>query len=101
MRRSLMAIVLGVGFALVLVPAASAHGLHGDGSGGVVEYLRLGLRHMLTGWDHLLFITGIVILAASVKLAIELLTAFALGHSLTLLVATLAGWQVNAEIVDI
>lgn len=56
---------------------------------------------MVLGWDHLLFIVGVVLLGRSLRNAVKLISLFVLGHSLTLLVATLAGWQVDATAVDV
>jgi hydrogenase/urease accessory protein HupE len=82
--------------------SASAHTLVGDQDPNrpVIDYLVLGFRHMVGGWDHLLFIAGVVLLAARVPTAAKLITLFVAGHSLTLLLATLAGWQLNATAVD-
>ena len=88
---------------LALPATASAHALFGsnDPNRPVIEYLTLGFAHMVGGWDHLLFISGIVLLAGSLKTAAKLVSLFVAGHSLTLLVATLAGWQLNATVVDV
>jgi len=56
---------------------------------------------MVGGWDHLLFIAGIVVLAGAALRAAKLISFFVLGHSTTLLVATLAGWRLNADAVDV
>ena len=82
--------------ALALPSAAAAHGIHATSAESIPEFVWLGIRHMLDGWDHLLFIAGIVILAREWKLAAKLISLFVAGHSTTLLVATLAGWQLNA-----
>jgi hydrogenase/urease accessory protein HupE len=90
--------------ALLLAPAVGfAHALFGDQDPNrpLVDYLPLGFWHMVGGWDHLLFIAGVVLLAGSVRTAAKLITLFVAGHSLTLLVATLAGWQLNATAVDV
>ena len=87
-------------FALALPASASAHGLSASTAESVRDYVWLGIRHMLQGWDHLLFMTGIVILAGGLARAAKLVSLFVLGHSLTLLVATLAGWSVDAAAVD-
>src|SRR5688572_22995103 len=89
--------------ALVLPATASAHALFGsnDPDRPVIEYLTLGFAHMVGGWDHLLFITGVVLLAGNLKTAAKLVSLFVAGHSLTLLVATLAEWQLNATAVDV
>lgn len=86
------------------VPAsASAHALFGDHDPNrpLIEYLTIGFGHMALGWDHLLFIAGVVLLAGSLKTAAKLITLFVAGHSLTLLVATLAEWKLNATVVDV
>lgn len=79
-----------------------AHGI-GEGAVGrsVLEFIPLGIEHMMLGWDHLLFITGVVIFAGNAPRAAKLVSLFALGHSLTLLVATIAGWKLNATLVDV
>jgi hypothetical protein len=56
---------------------------------------------MVAGWDHLLFIAGVVLLAGQLFRAAKLVSLFVAGHSLTLLIATLAGWRLNAELVDV
>jgi hydrogenase/urease accessory protein HupE len=56
---------------------------------------------MLLGFDHLLFILGCVLLAGAARPAAKVITLFIVGHSLTLLVATLAGWTVSDTAVDI
>ena len=56
---------------------------------------------MAAGWDHLLFITGVVLLSGNVRSAAKLITLFVAGHSLTLLIATLGGWRLNATAVDV
>src|SRR5215213_3251494 len=81
---------------------AAAHGLAGgyDPNRPVPDYLWLGFWHMVAGWDHLLFIAGVVLLSETVRTAAKLISLFALGHSLTLLTATLAGWRLDPTFVD-
>jgi hydrogenase/urease accessory protein HupE len=80
---------------------AGAHGIGADASDkSALEFLPLGIEHMLLGWDHLLFVAGVVLLAWDAKRAAKLISAFAAGHSLTLIVATLAGWRVNPTAID-
>jgi hydrogenase/urease accessory protein HupE len=66
----------------------------------VIDYLWLGFKHMVMGWDHLLFIAGVVLFAGGIKPASKLVSIFVLGHSITLMVATLAGWRIDAEFID-
>jgi len=53
------------------------------------SYLRLGLEHILSGWDHLLFVLGLVLLVSSRKALLWTVSAFTLGHSVTLSLAAL------------
>jgi len=53
------------------------------------DYVRLGVEHILTGPDHLLFVFGLLLLVGTPRLLIATATAFTLGHSLTLTAAVL------------
>jgi hydrogenase/urease accessory protein HupE len=88
---------------LLLLPASSpAHSIgESAADDSIPEFIPLGIEHMLLGWDHLLFIAGVVLLAGELRRAAKLITLFVAGHSLTLLIATLAGWQLSATLVDI
>jgi hydrogenase/urease accessory protein HupE len=101
-RRLLLTALLLAGLLAASGGAAFAHGVHGEAAttstGGFVW---LGFIHMLAGWDHLLFIAGVVLLAGQVRRAAVMISLFALGHSLTLIVATLAGWRFNPTLVDV
>jgi hypothetical protein len=82
-------------------PVALAHGISGEATNKTtIEYIPLGIEHMLLGWDHLLFVLGIVLLAGSPKRAAKLISLFVAGHSLTLIVATIAEWRVSPAVVD-
>lgn len=57
---------------------------------GVVRgYTRLGVEHILTGWDHLLFVLGLVLLVGPGRTLLWTITAFTVGHSVTLALASL------------
>lgn len=86
---------------MVGVPGvAFAHGVSRAGE-SVSDFVWSGFTHMLAGWDHLLFIAGIVLIAGTVRRSAKLISVFAVGHSTTLILATLAGWRLNATFVDI
>ena len=53
------------------------------------EYLALGVEHLLTGWDHLTFVLGLMVLFGWHRRLIAAVTAFTLGHSLTLALSVL------------
>jgi hypothetical protein len=68
--------------------------------GGNWSYLRLGATHMLSGYDHLLFVFGIVFFLTNFKDIVKYITAFTIGHSVTLIWATFNGIQVNYFLID-
>jgi hydrogenase/urease accessory protein HupE len=94
---------LAVIAALALPAAAFAHGLVGDfdPNRSVGSYLWLGFKHMILGWDHLLFIAGCVLFAGGARSAAKLVSIFVLGHSITLMIATLAEWEIDPTRVDV
>jgi len=102
-RRHAVAILAAVTAVCGLTPGtAYAHGLGEEVvDRSVAEFVPIGMQHMLLGWDHLLFIAGVVFIAREWRLAAKLITVFVVGHSTTLIIATLAGWQMNATLVDI
>ena len=63
--------------------------------GGNLAYVWLGAKHMITGYDHLLFLFGVIFFLTRVVDVVKFVTAFTLGHSITLTFGTLAGITVN------
>ncbi len=63
-------------------------------------YLRLGIEHILTGWDHLAFVAALLLLAATLGEVAALVTSFTLAHSVTLALATLGIVHPNATAVE-
>lgn len=55
----------------------------------LLSYVRLGIEHLWTGWDHMAFLLGLLLLARRVREVVVLVTSFTLAHSLTLALATL------------
>jgi len=66
----------------------------------MVPFLYLGAKHMFTGYDHLLFLLGVVFFLKQPRDILLYVSLFTLGHSVTLLVGVFAGWQVNAFLID-
>lgn len=102
-KQWLVAATVAVGV-LAASPAVSyAHSLNLDDDPGrpLWKYLWFGFLHMATGWDHLLFIVGVVLVAGGLGMAAKLISLFVAGHSATLLVATLAGWKLDPTAVDV
>ncbi|NOX43623.1 MAG: HupE/UreJ family protein [Gammaproteobacteria bacterium] len=68
--------------------------------GGNLRYMWLGATHMLSGYDHLLFVFGIIFFLTNFRDIVKYVTAFTLGHSVTLIFATFNGIQFNYFIID-
>jgi len=66
-----------------------------------VGYLTLGLRHIWTGIDHLLFVTGLLVLAGTLRRVILAITGFTLAHSITLSLSTLGLVQLPPAPVEV
>lgn len=94
--------------ACMLPGSAFAHGVSGaDASfvannegAAVVAFLYLGAKHMVSGYDHLLFLIGVIFFLYRLKDVAVYVSLFTLGHSLTLLAGVLGGLHANAYIVD-
>ncbi len=90
----------------LLVPAlAFGHGMSEADklaivAGGNLRYLSLGATHMLSGYDHLLFVFGIVFFLKTFREIVKYITAFTLGHSVTLIFATFNHIQMNYLVID-
>jgi hypothetical protein len=63
-------------------------------------FLYLGAKHMVTGYDHLLFLVGVIFFLYRLKDVLLYVSLFTLGHSLTLLGGVLGGIHANAYIID-
>lgn len=63
-------------------------------------YMYIGAKHMVTGYDHLLFLVGVIFFLFRPKDVLIYVTFFTIGHSLTLLLGVLNGIAVNPYLVD-
>lgn len=68
--------------------------------GGYLDFIWLGAEHMLTGYDHLLFLLGVLFFLVRPRDIVKFITVFTLGHTLTLLLGTFAAIQVNTYLID-
>jgi len=66
----------------------------------VFPFLYIGAKHMLTGYDHLLFLIGVVFLLFKNKDIVIYVSLFTLGHSTTLLLGVFTDLQINAYLID-
>lgn len=69
-------------------------------SGDLFDVAWIGAEHMLTGYDHLLFLLGVMLFLTRPLQIVGFITAFTVGHTITLLCATLAGITANPYLVD-
>jgi hypothetical protein len=107
-RGRIAAAVLALALGLAFGSVASAHGVSQkdasfvesiDGA-AIGPFLYLGAKHMVTGYDHLLFLVGVIFFLYRLKDVIQYVSLFTLGHSLTLLAGVLGGIHANPYIVD-
>jgi len=66
----------------------------------IVPFIYLGAKHMVTGYDHLLFLAGVIFFLYRLKEVALYVTLFAIGHSSTLLLGVLTGMHVNPYLID-
>ncbi len=95
------ALVLGLG-------GASAHNVTEGDAGYIQEiwgvklipFAYLGAKHMMTGYDHILFLFGVVFFLYRMTDVAIYVSLFALGHSVTMLAGVWFGWGINAYVID-
>ncbi|MEP7349911.1 MAG: HupE/UreJ family protein [Sphingorhabdus sp.] len=66
----------------------------------IIPFMYLGAKHMVTGYDHILFLLGVVMFLYRLRDIIIFVSMFTLGHSLTLLLGVLFGTGANSHVVD-
>ena len=97
--------MLGAVVLLLMTTALEAHGVSARDkafmeSGGLLAFLYLGAKHMVTGYDHLLFLLGVIFFLYRLRDVGAYVTLFAVGHSVTLLYGVLSGTHINPYLVD-
>lgn len=101
--------VFGLGsIACLLAGAALAHGvadrdalfIEQNPGRALVAFIYLGAKHMITGYDHLLYLAGVIFFLYRTKDIAIYVTLFAVGHSVTLLAGVLGEINVNVYLVD-
>ena len=69
-------------------------------SNSFYKFFSLGLDHILSGYDHLLFILGLLLLVTNLKRLLLVITGFTIGHSLTLSLSVINIIQVKSSLVE-
>ncbi|RKE76951.1 HupE/UreJ family protein [Rhizobium sp. AG855] len=93
---------------LLLVSTAAAHAVAEGDKGYIQEitgvhlipFVYLGAKHMVTGYDHLLFLFGVIFFLYRLKHIAIYVSLFAVGHSTTMLLGVYFGWNVSAYLID-
>ena len=83
----------------------AAHGVSSSdqqilSEGGLLAYIYVGAKHMVTGYDHLLFLAGVIFYLSGFKDIVRFITVFTIGHSITLISATYLGIKADEHLVD-
>lgn len=66
----------------------------------LVPFMYLGAKHMVTGYDHLLFLLGVVFFLYRLQHIAIYVTLFAIGHSTTMILGVWFGWNVSPYLID-
>jgi len=66
----------------------------------IAPFMYLGAKHMVTGYDHLLFLIGVIFFLYKLKDVVQYVSLFTIGHSLTLLGGVLGGIHANSYVID-
>jgi hypothetical protein len=103
MKESIRGIT--VCFLLLFPVVLFAHGVSPSdqailSNGGLMSYILVGAKHMVTGYDHILFLTGVIFYLNNFKDIVRFITVFTIGHSITLIGATYAGIKADEHLID-
>lgn len=106
--RSMSLYLLTTSLFLGLTSIVYAHGVAEGDKGYIQEitgvnllpFIYLGAKHMMTGYDHLLFLFGVIFFLFRLQHIGAYVSLFAIGHSTTMLLGVYFGWNVNSYIID-
>src|SRR5215831_17551240 len=108
-KRSRVIEIIAVLAIILIAPAiACAHNVSkrdatfvqaNDGA-AVAPFMYLGAKHMVTGYDHLLFLIGVIFFLYRLTDVVQYVSLFTVGHSLTLLAGVLGGIHANPYVID-
>lgn len=104
----LRSLLVGLSFFLFFCASAFAHGVAEGDKGYIQEitgvnllpFVYLGAKHMVTGYDHLLFLFGVIFFLYKLRHVAIYVSLFALGHSTTLLAGVYFGTSVSSYLID-
>ncbi|WP_425430645.1 HupE/UreJ family protein [Devosia indica] len=90
------------------IGAAQAHGVDTSDAGYIAEisgmhlfpYIYLGAKHMITGYDHILFLLGVIFFLYRMEHIGTYVSLFAIGHSTTMLLGVYFDWAISSYLID-
>jgi hypothetical protein len=98
---ALLLILLLPGIALAHnVSKRDASFVQSNQGAAIVPFLYLGAKHMVTGYDHIAFLVGVVFFLYKLKDIVLYVSLFTLGHSLTLIAGVFGGIHANPYVID-
>ena len=105
LNRNHILLIVAVLLAFLFSDQVLAHGMSEEEKQSIIDggnwsYLWLGATHMLSGYDHLAFVFGIIFFLTSFRDIAKYVTAFTVGHSVTLIYATFNAIQLNYFLID-
>src|SRR6266850_5880828 len=95
-----LVIVLTVGALAHNVSKRDATFVQSNTGSAIGPFMYLGAKHMVTGYDHLLFLVGVIFFLYRLKDVVQYVSLFTIGHSLTLLGGVLGGIHANPYLID-
>jgi hypothetical protein len=107
-RASIVLLALILIGGLLFPAGASAHNVskrdasfvQSNQGAAIAPFIYLGAKHMVTGYDHLAFLFGVIFFLYRLKDVVTYVSLFTLGHSVTLLAGVLGGIHANSYVVD-
>src|SRR5258706_15302838 len=109
LSRTALSIAIALVIAGLLIPgSASAHNVskrdasfvQSNEGAAIVPFIYLGAKHMVTGYDHLAFLVGVIFFLYRMKDIVLYVSLFTIGHSITLLAGVLGSIHANPYAID-
>ena len=106
--RLALHMIIAIVVLCLLAGTAAAHAVAEGDKGYIQEitgvhllpFIYLGAKHMVTGYDHLLFLFGVIFFLYRLKHIAIYVSLFAIGHSTTMLLGVYFGWNVSSYLID-
>jgi hypothetical protein len=97
----ILAMLLSTGFAAAHAVAEGDKGYIQEITGvHLIPFMYLGAKHMVTGYDHLLFLLGVIFFLYRLQHVAIYVSLFAIGHSTTMIMGVYFGWNVSSYLID-